>query len=199
MNGSDLTTSILWYGYTQGAFPMTMDGGDVDWFQPRSRALLPVSGIRISKSLAKVIRQERFEIRFDTAFGDVMRGCLRPKDNWISEDFVRVYGQAHEEGWAHCVEAWHGGDLVGGVYGLALGKAFCAESMFHRETNASKVALHALVQHCQGLGFHFVDVQIMNPHLASLGAYEISHGDFMRRLSIALREQTDWSLPRRLA
>jgi len=199
MNGSDLTTSILWYGYTQGAFPMTMEGGEVDWFQPRTRALLPISGIRVSKSLTKVIRRRHFEIRFDTAFRDVMRSCLRPTDNWISDDFVRVYGHAHDEGWAHCVECWQGEDLVGGVYGLALGQAFCAESMFHRETNASKVALWALIERCRELGFQLVDAQIMNPHLRSLGAYEVPHSEYMRLLSVALREQTEWSLQHRLS
>jgi|SRR5579863_4649863 len=199
MKGADLTTSVLWLGYTQGAFPMTMDGGEVDWFQPRMRALLPIEGIQVSRSMAKVIRRQQFEIRFDTAFRDVMRGCLRPADNWISDDFVRVYGQAHDEGWAHCAECWQGDQLVGGVYGLALGQAFCAESMFHRETNASKVALWALVNQCRMLGFHLVDAQIMNPHLHSLGAYEVPHVEYMRVLSAALRGETDWSRQHRIA
>ncbi len=199
MNGSDLTTSMLWYGYTQGAFPMTMDDGQVDWFQPRMRALLPISGIRVSRSLWRVIRQGQFEIRLDTAFRDVMRGCLRPTDNWISEDFVRVYGQAHDDGWAHSVECWRGNSLVGGVYGLAIGRAFCAESMFHREANASKVALWALVERCRALGFQIVDAQIMNPHLQSLGAFEIPHAEYMRALGAALRNETEWSRLRCLA
>lgn len=198
MRGADLTTPILWYGYTQAAFPMTMDDGEVDWFQPRVRALLPISGIRVSRSLAKVIRQGRFEIRFDTAFKDVMRGCLRPGENWISDDFIRVYGQAHDEGWAHCVECWQDGELVGGAYGLAIGQVFCAESMFHRATNASKVALWALVEECRRLGFQVVDAQIMNPHLASLGAYEVSHTEYMKALALALRGHTEWSRQRKL-
>lgn len=199
MNGADLTTAILWYGYSQGAFPMTMDGGEVDWFQPRKRALLPIEGIRVSHSLAKVIRQNRFEIRVDSAFTPTMRACLRPDDNWISEDFIRVYSDAHCEGWAHSVECWVEDQLVGGVYGLSLGQVFCAESMFHRVTNASKVALWALVEHCRQLGFQLVDAQIMNPHLASLGAYEVTHAEYMGRLAAALRHDTHWSRQRKLA
>jgi len=198
MNGSELTTAILWYGYTQGAFPMTMDGGEVDWFQPRLRALLPIEGIRVSRSLRKVIRGSVFDVRFDTAFLDVMRGCLRPADNWISEDFLRVYGEAFGEGWAHSAECWLDGALVGGVYGLAVGGVFCAESMFHRSTDASKVALWALVERCRELGFLSVDAQIMNPHLASLGAFEVEHAEYMRRLGEALRRPTAWSRQYRL-
>jgi leucyl/phenylalanyl-tRNA--protein transferase len=193
MLGSELTPSMLWYGYVQGAFPMTMDDGNVEWFLPKRRTLLPIEGIRVSKSLRKVIRSGKFEIRFDTAFRQVMLGCLRPSENWISDDFVRVYGLAHEQGWAHSSECWHEGQLVGGVYGLSIGSVFCAESMFHRATDASKVALWALVERCRELGFQLIDAQLMNPHLASLGAYEVPHEEYIQKLVIALRKATDWS------
>jgi len=195
MDGDSLTPWLIRYAYEQGAFPMTMDDGSVEWFQPRRRCLFPIEGIHVSRSLAKTIRKETFEIRFDTSFEQVMRGCLRPDDNWISESFIRVYTQIHNEGWGHCSECWRDGELVGGVYGIALGACFCAESMFHRETDASKVALWAMVERCRALGFTIFDAQIMNPHLASLGAYEITNAEYERRLRKAIRQSTPWSRP----
>src|SRR4051812_18190937 len=137
MGDQELTPWLIRYAYEQGAFPMTMEDGRIDWFQPWRRALFPIEGVHVSRSLAKIIRRGGFEIRFDTAFEQVMRCCLRPDDNWISEEFIRVYTQIHHEGWAHCGECWIDGELAGGVYGLAVGTCFCAESMFHRATNAS--------------------------------------------------------------
>jgi len=110
-----------------------------------------------------------------------------------SEDLIRVYTQIHQEGWGHCSEVWHEKHLVGGVYGIVLGSCFCAESMFHRQTNASKIALWALVERCRNLGFTIFDAQIMNPHLQSLGAFNVSHGEYMKRLAQALQNKTAWS------
>lgn len=185
---------MLRYGYAQGAFPMTMDDGEVEWFMPHRRALFPMEGLRVSRSLARTIRLQRFEIRFDTSFEEVIRGCFRPEDNWLSEHFVRVYTQVFAEGWAHCAECWSDGALVGGVYGLAIGSCFSAESMFHRRTDASKVALWAMIRRCHELGFTIFDAQIMNPHLASLGAYEISHEEYLEQLDVALQQSTPWSI-----
>jgi leucyl/phenylalanyl-tRNA---protein transferase len=193
MKGEDLTPWLLRYGYEQGAFPMTMDDGEVEWFLPRRRCLFPIEGVHVSRSLARVIRRGEFEVRFDTSFEQVMLGCFRPDDNWLSEHFVRVYTEIHRQGWAHCSECWYEGELVGGVYGVALGSCFCAESMFHRRTDASKVALWAMVEKCRELGFTVFDAQIMNPHLRSLGAYEVSHQRYMDMLEDALRRQTPWS------
>ena len=172
---------------------MTMDNGEVEWFQPRKRCLFPIEGIHVSRSLAKRIRQGDFEITFDQAFEDVMRHCFRPTDNWLSEDFIRAYGLAHHEGWAHSVECWMNGELAGGAYGLALGSCFCAESMFHTKSDASKLALWALVNQCRELGFTIFDAQIMNPHLQSLGAYDVPHLAFEIMLSDALSRSTPWS------
>lgn len=191
--GSELTPWLLRYAYGMGAFPMTMESGEVEWFKPVRRALFPISGIRVSSSLAKVIRHGKFEVRFDSEFEAVMRGCLRPDDNWISEEFIRAYGECHRQGWAHCCEAWEGSELAGGVYGLAIGTCFCAESMFHTRTNASKVALWAMVERCRELGFTVFDAQIMNPHLASLGAFEVSEDEYERLLAEALSGTTEWS------
>ncbi len=193
MRGDELTPWMVRYGYERAAFPMTMEDERVEWFQPRRRALFPIEGIHVSRSLEKTIRRQEFEIRFDTSFEAVMRNCLRPEDNWISEDFIRCYTQIHLEGWGHCSECWFEGELVGGVYGIAMGSCFCAESMFHRRTNASKVALWAMVNKCRELGFTIFDAQIMNPHLQSLGAYEIPHRAYQRILGKALTETTEWS------
>lgn len=192
MKGSELSPFVLRYGYEHGCFPMTMESGDVEWWQPRMRCLFPIEGIHVSRSLAKVIRKGKYVVTFDQAFEDVMRHCLRTDGNWISEDFIRVYTQVHREGWGHSCETWLDGRLVGGVYGLALGACFCAESMFFRERDASKVALYALVNKCRELGFDIVDAQITNPHLESLGSYEIGHRTFMERLQKALNKGSDW-------
>jgi leucyl/phenylalanyl-tRNA--protein transferase len=148
MKGEELTPWLIRYAYEQGVFPMTMEDGEVEWFQPYKRALFPISGIHVSRSLAKVIRRGMFAVTFNTDFRGVMRACLRHKENWISEEFIRAYGEIHDQGWGHCVECRSEGRLVGGAYGIVVGSCFSAESMFHRETNASKVALWALVERC---------------------------------------------------
>lgn len=189
-----LTPWLIRYGYEHGAFPMTDEDGEVGWYRPRRRCLFRLEGVHVSRSLARTIRRGTYEVRFDTSFEDVMRGCLRPDGNWISEEFIRVYTQIHREGWGHCVETWCDGKLVGGAYGVALGSCFCAESMFHRATDASKVALAALVDRCYQLGFTIFDAQIMNPHLKSLGAFEVSETVYELMLRDALKESTPWSL-----
>lgn len=188
----ELTPWLVRYGYQQAAFPMTMEDGSVGWFQPHDRALFPLTGMHVSKSLRRTLNSGDFEIRFDTAFEAVMRGCLRPDENWISEDFIRVYSQIHREGWGHCSECWQDGELVGGVYGITIGSCFCAESMFHRATDASKVALWALIEKCRGLGFTIFDAQVMNPHLKSLGAYEVAHQDYLKMLRAAITTPVVW-------
>jgi leucyl/phenylalanyl-tRNA--protein transferase len=195
VKGSDLTPELIWAGYTQGYFPMTTHGDEVEWLQPYDRALFPVDGVHVSHSLRKRIRTCGWRISFDEAFTAVMRGCFRPEENWLSEDFVRVYTQVHKQGWAHSCEVWEGSELVGGVYGVAIGGCFSAESMFHRRTDASKVALWAMVEKCRELGFALFDAQIMNPHLASLGAFEVPHDDYMVLLKRAIPAHTDWSAP----
>lgn len=172
---------------------MTLEDGQIGWFQPKRRALFPLEGIRVSRSLQRVIRRGAYEITFDQAFEEVMRRCIRPEDNWISEEFVQVYTAIHREGWGHSAECWFDGELVGGVYGVALGSCFCAESMFYRRSNASKVALWALVNRCRELGFTLFDAQIMNPHLRSLGAFEVPHEKYIDLLHQALRRTTPWS------
>lgn len=183
-----LTPEGVLLAYRHGIFPMADErSGEVLWFRPDPRAIIPLDGFHVSRSLARTLRRGRFEIRLDTDFEGVMRGCAdRPEGTWISERFVEVYAALHRAGKGHSVEAWREGRLVGGVYGLALGGAFMAESMFHRETDASKVALAALVARLQEQGFLLLDVQYVTPHLESLGAVEITRREYERRLEQAL-------------
>ncbi len=175
--------------YRHGVFPMADEiSGEVLWFRPDPRAIIPLDGFHVSRSLKRRLRLGGFEIRVDTDFEGVMRACGdRPEGTWISEDFIEVYGALHRAGKAHSVEAWRDGRLVGGCYGVALGAAFMAESMFHRETDASKVALAALVSRLRERDFVLLDVQYVTPHLKRLGAVEITRQEYERRLEAALR------------
>jgi leucyl/phenylalanyl-tRNA---protein transferase len=183
-----LTPEGVLLAYRHGIFPMADErSGEVLWFRPDPRAVIALDGFRVSRSLARTIRRGLFEIRVDTAFEGVMRGCAdRPEGTWISERFVEIYCALHRAGAAHSVEAWRQGRLVGGTYGVALGGAFMAESMFHRERDASKAALAGLVSRLRRRGFALLDVQYLTPHLESLGAVEISRREYERRLERAL-------------
>ena len=183
-----LTPEGVLLAYGHGIFPMADErSGEILWFRPDPRAIIPLGGFHVSRSLARTVKRATFEIRVDTDFEGVMRGCAdRPEGTWISERFVEVYGALHRAGQAHSVEAWRDGRLVGGAYGLALGGAFMAESMFHRETDASKVALEALCLRLRERGFILLDVQYVTPHLESLGAVEITRREYERRLEQAL-------------
>jgi leucyl/phenylalanyl-tRNA--protein transferase len=183
------TPTGIEFAYRRGIFPMQDSRtGELHWFQPDPRTILPLDGFHISRSLARTIRQGRFEVSFDRDFEGVMRACAdREEGTWISEEFIAVYGALHRVGKTHSVEVWRNGRLVGGTYGVALGGAFMGESMFHRETDASKVALAALVERLNARGYALLDVQYLTPHLQSLGAVEIPHRVYYDRLRRALR------------
>ncbi|MDI9641648.1 leucyl/phenylalanyl-tRNA--protein transferase [Kamptonema cortianum] len=193
VDAQELSTQMLWVGYVQGFFPMTEDSGEVAWYRPHMRALFPMQGMHVSKSLRKTMQRGEYRVTFDTAFESVIRLCFRPDSNWLSDHFVRVYTEAHLEGWAHSCEVWMGDELVGGIYGLAIGSIFSAESMFHRHSNMSKIALHEMIMKCSQLGFKIFDAQIMNPHLLSLGAYEITAEEYERMLVTYVPRATLWS------
>lgn len=177
------------YAYRLGLFPMhDSRSGEILWYRPDPRAIIPIEEFHISHSLAKRMRRGDFEIRIDTDFIGVMRGCAnRPEGTWISEEFIDVYGALHQMGVAHSVETWMGNTLVGGTYGIAIGGAFMAESMFHYRSDASKVALAALVDRLQSRGFMLLDTQYLTNHLVSLGAVEIPHRVYYERLRRAIR------------
>ncbi|HEV7232929.1 MAG TPA: leucyl/phenylalanyl-tRNA--protein transferase [Sphingorhabdus sp.] len=183
---------LLMRAYANGIFPMSdaRDDPDTFWIEPEQRAILPLEGFRLSKSLAKVIRQDRFEVTADRAFAQVIAACAEAKDErrdtWINPDIEDAFCELHRLGQAHSVECWAEGELVGGLYGMAMGRAFFGESMFSRATDASKVALAWLVARMRVGGFELLDCQFMTDHLASLGAIEISQEDYLVRLEAAL-------------
>lgn len=185
-----LDSETLLSAYAQGAFPMTDRDGVTRWYSADPRGVIPLEAgaFRISRSLRQTIRRGLFEVRIDHAFEETMRACMlnRPEGTWISQDLVRAYVRLHREGFAHSVEAWHDGTLAGGLYGVALGGAFFGESMFHRRSDASKVALVALVQRLRERGFALLDAQARTQHLRQFGCVEISAIQYLRRLRAAL-------------
>ena len=183
---------LLLQAYANGIFPMSdaRDDPDTFWIEPEFRAIMPLDGFRVSKSLAKTIRQNRFMVTADTAFGQVIATCAESqadrRDTWINPDIEEAFCRLHRQGRAHSIECWSGDRLVGGLYGLALGRAFFGESMFSRETDASKVALAWLVARLKLGGFTLLDCQFMTDHLASLGAVEMTQAAYVKRLEGAL-------------
>ncbi len=185
--GADLDVSTVFAAYCRGLFPMHLSTGELAWWSPDPRGVLPLDGLRVTRSLAKSVR--RFDVTIDRAFTDVMRECGDEgrESGWITAEFIDTYTRLHEMGWAHSVEVWRDDVLVGGLYGIEIGGLFAGESMFHRERDASKVALVALVQTLRaGGGPRLLDVQWCTDHLASLGAVEIPRPEYLRRLDEAL-------------
>lgn len=190
--GADLEPSTLIAAYRRGLFPMPVGGNEslaMGWWSPDPRCILPLDGLRVTRSLRKARRD--FEIRIDTAFDAVLAACADPRRDgaWINRAVADAYGRLHRMGWAHSVEAWSTdtGELAGGLYGVAIGGLFAGESMFHRRTDASKVALVGLVDLLREDGAdRLVDVQWRTDHLATLGVVEISRADYLERLRRAL-------------
>mgnify|MGYP000644122982 CR=1 FL=1 len=186
-----LTPELLVRAYASGAFPMDVEGR-IRWFSPDPRAILPLGSFHASRTLMQLYRSGRFEIRLNTAFREVMEACAdRPEGTWISPEIIRAYVELHRLGLAHSFEAWRDGELAGGLYGVALRGAFFGESMFHRRTDASKVALVALVERMRRRGLTLLDVQFLTPHLQRFGAREIPRAAYLRRLRAALRQEVD--------
>ncbi len=186
--GADLEPGTLLGAYRAGLFPMRLGPrGPLAWWSPDPRGILPLDGLHVSRSLRRSIR--RFTVSVDRDFEGVIRGCAggdRP-GGWIDPGFVSAYLRLHTLGWAHSVEVWSGAELAGGLYGVRIGGMFAAESKFHRVTDASKVAVAALVDHLRADGAELVDVQWLTPHLASLGAVEIPRDEYLARLARATR------------
>jgi len=185
--GADLEPGTLLAAYRAGLFPMRVEG-DLVWWSPVRRAVIPVAGFRASRSLRRASRD--YEIRADTAFADVMRGCADPRrpHGWIDAGFIDAYTRLHELGWAHSIEAWDDEGLAGGLYGVACGGLFAAESMFYHRSGASKAALLGLVEILQAAGGErLLDTQWSTPHLLSLGAVELTRAEYHALLTQALR------------
>ncbi len=188
--GGDLEPGTLLSAYRSGVFPMPVTKrGRIGWWSPDPRAILPLDRLRVSGSLRRSCR--RFRTTVDTRFEDVIVACAEPTRprGWISRDIITAYTRLHDLGWARSVEVWSGDRLVGGLYGVAVGGLFAGESMFHRERDASKVALVTLVDllRADGRPERLLDVQWSTPHLASLGVLEVPRGDYLQRLARALQ------------
>ena len=186
--GGDLSVPRLLLAYRSGIFPWTV--APVTWWSPDPRAIFELDGLHVSRSLARLLRQAPFEVRLDSAFREVMEGCAEPgpgrRNTWITSEFIEAYGQMHAKGHAHCLECWHNGRLAGGIYGVSIGGFFAGESMFHRVSNASKVALYYLLEHLRERGFSLFDTQMLTPITEQLGAVNIPREDYLKRLALAL-------------
>jgi leucyl/phenylalanyl-tRNA--protein transferase len=183
-----LQAEFILEAYSQGVFPMAVEEDEIAWFSPDPRGIIPLEEFHIPHGLARRLKNHPFEIRVDTAFEEVMKACAKRKETWINQEILACYCNLHLLGYAHSVEAWHGEALVGGLYGVALGGAFFGESMFHTETDASKVALHALVTRLRERGFGLLDTQWTTPHLATFGAIEIPRAKYLRLLAKNVRK-----------
>lgn len=187
-----LTSDLLLRAYAMGIFPMARSRTDrrLYWIDPDQRGILPLDDFHVPRSLRRVLRRGAFDIRIDTAFEAVMQGCAqstgdRP-DTWINDEIVRLFVELHHLGMAHSVETWHDDQLVGGLYGLSLGAAFFGESMFSRETDASKVALVDLVARLKRAGYLLLDTQFVTEHLSRFGATEIPRHQYLKLLTAAV-------------
>jgi len=188
-----IPSDLLLAAYASGWFPMADDEGQLSWYSPDPRGIIPLDAFHASSRLMRVVRRGAFRIAVNTAFGEVIRACAEAERDagdtgtWISEEIIESYVALHELGYAHSVEAWSGDRLVGGLYGVALGGAFFGESMFHRATDASKVALVALVDRLRSRGFALLDTQWVTAHLEQFAATEIPRTEYLRMLDASLR------------
>ena len=191
-----LTPDLLLRAYSMGVFPMadSRDADEVYWVEPKRRAIFPIETFRLSHSLRKVVRRGVFQVTRDHAFGDVVQRCAGREETWINAQIEESYAALFRAGHAHSIECWQDGELVGGLYGVTLGRAFFGESMFSSRTDASKVALAWLVARLKAGGFTLLDCQFMTDHLRSLGAIEISQKDYVGLLGAALSDGTGVSV-----
>ena len=177
---------LLLQGYRLGVFPMALEDDSIGWFSPDPRAILPLEHFHVPHALRRVVRRKFFEIRIDNRFSEVVEACAKRENTWINREIIESYTRLHGLGYAHSIEAWREGKLAGGLYGVAVGGAFFGESMFHRITDASKIALVALVQHLRSRKFVLLDTQWLTPHLQQFGGSEISRSHYLRLLRSAV-------------
>lgn len=186
----DLSPETLLSAYSQGAFPMTDRDGRTRWYTADPRGIIPLDSFHVPQTLRALLRKQPpvYDVRIDTQFELTMRCCMtaRPDGSWISEDLIRAYVTLHELGFAHSVESWKDGELVGGLYGVSLGAAFFGESMFHRRTDASKVALVHLVLRLRDRGYELLDSQASTEHLRRFGCIDIPAEEYLKRLDQAM-------------
>ncbi len=186
-----IDSEVLLQGYRLGVFPMAMDDGEIEWFSPDPRAILPLDGFHIPHTLERVARKRSLEIRINRSFAEVMHQCALRPETWINDEIIESYTRLHQLGHAHSVEAWQDGTLAGGLYGVAIGGAFFGESMFHHVRDASKIALLGLVERLRERRFTLLDTQWLTPHLKKFGAIAIPRPEYLHLLNTAV------NLPRR--
>ncbi|MCA0998450.1 leucyl/phenylalanyl-tRNA--protein transferase [Alloyangia pacifica] len=188
-----LTPEILMQAYRAGIFPMAehRDDPEIFWVDPRQRGVIPMKGFRISRSLARRLRKDDYEVTFDRDFEGVIDACADRRETWINSEIRALFTELHRRGIAHSIEVWMEGALVGGVYGLEIGGAFCGESMFSRRRDGSKIALAWLIDLLRRAGFTLFDTQFLTTHLASLGAVEIPRHQYRTQLAMALEVTPD--------
>ena len=207
--GGDLSVERLFNAYQNGIFPWYSDDQPILWWSPDPRMVLNPSDIKISRSLAKTIRKNKFSITFDQAFEKVIHSCSRPRfekgqivrETWMLDEMIEAYTKLHEKGYAHSVECWNGDQLVGGLYGIAIGKVFFGESMFSNQSDASKVAFVFLNKQLEKWNYHLVDCQVYTPHLESLGASMIPRTTFIELLNqyaIDSHNHSKWTIDKNL-
>lgn len=184
---SSINPEFLLQAYRIGIFPMAMEQGEIGWFSPDPRGVIPLESFHQTKSLKRVVASQKFEIRINSSFSEVIDGCAERDETWIDETVRESYISLSANGYAHSVEAWYEGELAGGLYGVAIGGAFFGESMFSRKSDASKVALVALVEHLNRRQFILLDTQWTTPHLRKFGAVDIPKSDYIKKLNKAIR------------
>ena len=177
---------VLLQGYRFGVFPMAMEDGEIGWFSPDPRAILPLKEFHVPHTLERIVRKKIFEIRIDVSFAELMHHCAHRDETWISGEIIESYTRLHQLGHAHSIEAWQNGELAGGLYGVAIGGAFFGESMFHHVRDASKIALLALVERLRERNFILLDTQWLTPHLQQFGAVEIPRYEYLHLLASAV-------------
>lgn len=201
--GGDLSSNRLISAYSQGIFPWFSEGEPILWWSPNQRVIFETADWHPSRSLCRLIRQSQssssvFKVTVNHCFSQVMQKCSEPRKDqpttWISEEMKQAYTDLHQRGFAHSLEVWQSDQLVGGIYGVAIGQLFCGESMFSRVTNGSKIALACLISYLRGFGFPLIDCQVENPHLMSLGANIISRADYLKRIEPLITMQPQTSL-----
>lgn len=186
--GGDLSVERLLLAYRSGIFPWTVS--PISWWSPDPRAILELDQLHVPESLQKILRKNVFEITIDQAFQQVIENCAQAPgrtETWITDEFIKAYTQLHEHGHAHSLECWQNGELVGGIYGVAIGGLFAGESMFHRVSNASKVALYYLVKHLQGRRFALLDIQMLTPVTKQMGGITLPRAQYLERLAEAVK------------
>tara|TARA_R110002096_G_scaffold100173_3_gene221950 strand:+ start:3779 stop:4384 length:606 start_codon:yes stop_codon:yes gene_type:complete len=188
----EIEPEFLLKAYQLGVFPMAMHDGEIAWFSPDPRGIIPLEAFHIPHGLKRTLKKSPFEVKFNSSFEAVMMGCADRSSTWIDETILSSYCELHDLGYAHSVEAWRNEELVGGLYGVALGGAFFGESMFSRATDASKVALVHLVDRMREKGLTLLDTQWSTPHLEQFGCIEIPRSNYLRMLENALQEEVEF-------